>query len=80
MVQSGSQAVYLSGPGLGTTGRVISTGMSITLSTFGKATMEHCPRGASVQPNTVRSFTDRQCMTPVAMKLPAAASKSREGR
>ncbi len=75
MAQSGSQAVYLSGLGLGITGPIISTATSIIISTIVRATVGRCLRAAKVQRNTVKSFTARQCMMYMATKPPADTTK-----
>ena len=68
MARSGSQAVYSSGPGLGITGRIISTDTSIIIWTIARATTAPCRRAAKVQRNTVKSFMARQCMMYMATR------------
>jgi len=72
MGPSGFQAVCLLVRVPGIMGRIIFTDTSTIISITAKAITDLCRLAASIQPNTVQSFTAKPCMTHVVMRHHAA--------
>ena len=58
-------------------GQITSTGMSIIISTIGRATVALCQRAARPQRQIGRNSAARQCTTLVDVRLEADAARER---
>src|SRR5665213_731919 len=77
MARNGSRGEYLLVRALFSTGRITSTGMSITISTIGRATADLCQRAAGPQRQPGGSSTARPCTTLVDVRLEVDAARER---